>query len=171
MSLSEGQKTALRVVPRVTAALSFMGSAFILIARRRSRRRVVGQSLLLSMCVLDLLSSTSYLIGDAAFPTSRHGSVATCNIQGMLCHLQVGAAIHSGFLAWYYCLFVRFNWKEERLAKFYLPAAHCIVWLFLIITGALACQYCDPHWIRCYITGPGSNLYFWIFFYVVRCIC
>ena len=85
-SLSEAQQEAIKIVPRVTAALSVVGSASILFsALRRSRSNsdgnVVGLKLLIGMSVLDLLSSASYVIGNVMFPLEAggRGNEATCN--------------------------------------------------------------------------------------------
>jgi hypothetical protein len=122
--LTEAQEDAIKIIPRVTAGLSVCGSAFVLgsillsVYRNRigrpgtttaaaaaattSSKSVVGQRLLVGVSALDLISSMSYVIGDVAYPNSDggKGNQATCNAQGFLCNLQVGAALYSGFLAW-----------------------------------------------------------------------
>ena len=121
--LTERQQAAIKIIPRVTAGLSVCGSAFVLgsvlLSMYRNRigrpgdrgalatsitisNSVVGQRLLVGVSALDLLSSMSYVIGDVAYPVSDggKGNQATCNAQGFLCNLQVGAALYSGFLAW-----------------------------------------------------------------------
>ena len=90
--LSEAKQQALKIVPRITAALSVLGSAFILVSILTLRRRKMNHrtsqltgaastSLLVGMSVADLLSSSSYVIGSVAFPESigGHGNNATCN--------------------------------------------------------------------------------------------
>lgn len=88
--------------------------------------------------------------------------------QGFMCNLQVGAAIYSGFLAWYYCLYIRYQWKDTKLQQYFEPIAHLVSWFFVLTTGivAIVLQLYNPHWIRCYISGPNSNIYFWFFFFV-----
>ena len=83
-SLSDAQQEAIKIVPRVTAALSVVGSASILFSelrRRNSDGNVVGRKLLIGMSVLDLLSSASYVIGNVMFPLEAggRGNQATCN--------------------------------------------------------------------------------------------
>jgi len=173
-SLTEAQKEAIRSVPRLTAALSIAGSGSILCSIFRKvwkgePEASLGRSLLLGLSLADFLSSLSYVVGDIAFPEgvgAGKGTQATCNLQGFFCNLQVGAAIYSGFLAWYYCFFIRYHWRRPSL-KYVEQAAHLLSWGFVLSTGcaSIAKHLYNPHWIRCYIAGPGSNPYFWGFFY------
>ncbi|CAB9527236.1 expressed unknown protein [Seminavis robusta] len=186
--LSEAQSSAIRIVPRVLAGLSVLGSGSILVSVlsrivnwpccRRDRNdcnsnkknAIVGQTLLLGMSVADFLSSSIYVIGDVMFPVENggKGNQATCNAQGFFCNFQVAAALYSGFLAWYYCLLIRYRWTPARIGGVFEPCAHVCSWLFVVVTGstAISMGLYNPHWVRCYIAGPNSNVYFWTFFYV-----
>jgi hypothetical protein len=44
---------------------------------------------------------------------------------------------------------------------------HAFCWAFVVATSAVSMVkgLYNPHWIRCYISGPNTGLYFWIFFY------
>ena len=94
-ALTEAQARALEIVPRITAALSVLGSTFIFISilvRRRQRQGVgqqrlalgndTGASLLMAMSLADLLSSSSYVIGSVAFPQANGGQGSQVTCQG-----------------------------------------------------------------------------------------
>ena len=76
--------------------------------------------------------------------------------------------MYSAFLAWYYCLYIRYNWRQEQIRKVFEPIAHACSWLFVIGTGvaSIVKQLYHPHWIRCYISGPNTNMYMWAVFFV-----
>ena len=104
--LSEAQKHAIRIVPRITAAMSVLGSGFILLSTLRNRK-VVGRTLLAGMSLTDFLSSMSYVIGDVAYPEKNggRGNQATCNgmwmttLRGALCLCTCNCTAHLSFLA------------------------------------------------------------------------
>mmetsp|Transcript_62530 Transcript_62530/g.152241 ORF Transcript_62530/g.152241 Transcript_62530/m.152241 type:complete len:482 (+) Transcript_62530:228-1673(+) len=131
----------------------------------------VAGNLLICLSMMDMLSSLTYVFGSVMFPTENggKGNQATCNAQGFFCNLQVGAALYSGFLPWYYYLVLKLARKPNGLLvrRRYEIFVHAFCWSFVVATGvvAIAKGLYNPHWVRCYISGPNTGKYVWGFFY------
>ena len=123
----------------------------------------------MGMSLADLVSSMAYVVGKAAFPEDQggRGTQATCQAQGFICNFQVCAALYSGCLAWYYCLYIRWQIKETDSTKYVEPLIHLVCLAFVLFTGSylIAQDHIHPHWIRCYIRGPDANFYMWTLFF------
>jgi len=151
---SSSQTTLLEVMPLLTAPLSMMGSFLILwyllwnhMQGKESLRQSLYHRLMVSLSLLDGLSSTSLLVlgpwvVPAAIPFTNLGrahSYGACEAAGFLTNVLFGSMWLSGFLALYFVLLLRFEFPEEsRVQRVLEVLAHSLAWLYPLLTGSWA---------------------------------
>jgi len=123
-NLSYGQQLALAVTPKVTSALSIPCSLFIIYEAwcdyRQGRSNAIQRSVV-GMSVVDVLASSGWFLSTWFVPAGTFalsaGNQATCNVQGFLLQLAIGAPLYNCSLALYYLLVIKFNWSNEMLRR------------------------------------------------------
>jgi len=151
--------SALVILPKIMAFLSFFGSLYIFVTTVRTKKkdsstytRLIG-----GMSFTDLFTSISYLLGTLPVPAESRidgaiGTEITCNVQAFF--LQTGLIIpfYNFFLAIYYLLVVVYGWRDSQINKVE-PYMHAIA----ILAGfgtSIACIVLDIF--------HESNLWCWI---------
>lgn len=148
LSTTNRQGKILICATRVSAALSLMGSSFIIMAVLKHRKRKLKTTynrLVLLMSCIDLLVSVWYFVSAWAVPTDAKknasiigkGNQATCSAQGFFIQLGTAIPLYNLSLCLYYVLIISYNWKKAELVLIerYM---HSIAWIFGIGT-AVAC--------------------------------
>eukprot|EP00529_Nitzschia_sp_RCC80_P009741 CAMPEP_0113460720 /NCGR_PEP_ID=MMETSP0014_2-20120614/11142_1 /TAXON_ID=2857 /ORGANISM="Nitzschia sp." /LENGTH=767 /DNA_ID=CAMNT_0000352401 /DNA_START=184 /DNA_END=2485 /DNA_ORIENTATION=+ /assembly_acc=CAM_ASM_000159 len=124
-SLSVTQQRALAIVPKIGSSLSMPCSCFIIYEviqdHRRGKATAVKRALL-GMSVIDVLASSAWFLSTWAVPASSGfayavGNSATCNFQGFLLQLAVGAPLYNSSLALFYLLMIRMRWTKTQFEK------------------------------------------------------
>lgn len=116
--------------------------------------------LLMGLSALDLLSS----IGSAGFSNwaiapevdyvyNPTGSWNATDVGGFFTNFMVGTTVYSGYLAIYFVLLVRYEVREEWMAKFAEPVVHAHAILFPLVTGLVALV---KHWFGPINLAPGT---------------
>lgn len=136
---TDNQVKILVYVTRVSAALSVMGSGFIVTSMLRHRKKKLRRTyhrLLLGMSIADLWASIWYFISGWALPADEapsaynaKGNRATCAAQGFSIQLVVTVPVYNLALCLYYMLTVSYRWKKAQLVTFE-KYMHCLAWLF-----------------------------------------
>ena len=118
------QDVALAIAPKVGSSLSIPASIFIIFEAISDHRKGKGtaiQRTLVGMSIVDVLASlawflSTWLVPEGTAPFAR-GNLASCNFQGFLLQLAIGAPLYNCSLALYYVLVIRFNWTNDRLIR------------------------------------------------------
>ena len=123
-SLTLAQQRALAITPKVTSCLSMPCSLFIILESIRDHRRSRGsavQRALVGMSCVDILASSGWFLSTWAVPRGTIayavGNQATCNYQGFLLQLAIGAPLYNCSLALYYLLIIKYGWTDEKLDR------------------------------------------------------
>ena len=114
------------ITPKVNAMLSIPSSLFIIyecycdFRRGRSRHNAIQRSLI-GMSVIEIMDSSAWFMGSWLVPEGTFflasGNQATCNFQGFLLQIAIGAPLYNCSLALYYLLMIKYNWTSEMLHK------------------------------------------------------
>jgi len=122
------------VIPRITAALSILGSSTIMYAiisdRKRKFKRPYHRIMLMMSC-LDILQSSAMLVSTAALPRDSNisgakGNERTCDAQGFfLVFGGLAVLLYNASLHIYYALIIQYGVSPERFTKFE-PVLHAI---------------------------------------------
>jgi len=96
------------------------------------------QRALVGMSIVDILSSSAWFMSSWAVPEGSwefaKGNGATCNYQGFLLQLAIGAPLFNASLGLYYALMIRMKWTDKMLAKIEYWV-HGVIWTFSIGTS------------------------------------
>ena len=119
------QQRALALVPKFTASLSMTCSSFLIYevwCDRRQKRSSAIQRVLVGMSVVDICASFGWLLSTWAVPASSGfalatGNQATCNFQGFLLQMAVGAPLYNSSLALFYLMVIKYNWTNPMLVR------------------------------------------------------
>jgi len=123
-SLTTPQEMALAIVPKCTSALSILSSISIIYEigcdYRQKRKTTAVQRVLVAMSCVDILASVAWFLSTWAVPEESgmwgaHGNIATCNLQGFLLQLAIGAPLYNSSLALFYLLMIKWRWTEPQL--------------------------------------------------------
>jgi hypothetical protein len=124
MLTEAGGNLLLAILPKIGASVSIPCSLFIIsecISDHRRGRGTPIQRALLGMSFVDVLATTGWWLSNWAVPASTGnlglGNVASCNFQGFLLQLAIGAPLYNCSLALYYLLVIRYNWTNAQLVK------------------------------------------------------
>ncbi|KAL7530998.1 hypothetical protein ACHAXR_003793 [Thalassiosira sp. AJA248-18] len=144
--MSESQAAALAIVPKFSAAVSMIGSAWIIFECVQDRKKLTlaYHRILLAMSIGDwVLSFSSFFLTTWPIPWweegvfANKGNMATCQAQGFFVQLSALSSLYNAYLATYYVLIVRYNWKEPDIKKFEY-GAHIFTFLFSLGTAIAA---------------------------------
>ena len=117
------QERALAICPKISAAISIPCSCFIIydiwLEHKRNKSTAV-QRALLAMSTVDILASSAWFLSTWAAPASTGfafaaGTRATCNLQGFLLQLAIGAPLYNSSLALFYLLMIKMRWTDKDL--------------------------------------------------------
>lgn len=118
------QQYSLAITPKITSTLSIFSSAFIILEAYRDHKSGKGnaaQRALVGMSCVDLLASSGWFLSTWAVPEGTIvwavGNEATCNYQGFLLQLAIGAPLYNCSLALYYLMVINFNWTNQMLKR------------------------------------------------------
>jgi hypothetical protein len=121
---SWAQQKALAVVPKFTSTLSITCSIVLVSEVLSDQRRGHGtsciQRILLGMTIVDMLSSSAWFLSTWAVPKESGwpyaaGNQASCNFQGFLLQLAIGAPLYNSSLALFYTLIIKLRWTDKQL--------------------------------------------------------
>jgi hypothetical protein len=101
MAFSRSQQVALAVAPKITAALSMLGSSWIVVEvlTQRTKRENVYNRLLCAMSIVDVITASCYFASTWPIPEGTEGvafSVGnqnTCITQGFFLQLGIAAPV------------------------------------------------------------------------------
>jgi hypothetical protein len=162
----DAQLTAAVLCPKFTAIASVVGSFLIIrdvIQTRKNRSDDLStrHRLLAGMSVCDILSSSAWFLtswpvpADFPFTIWNVGNERTCSAEGFFVHLAIGTVIYNACLALYYLLVIRYEWKNDYIAKRVEPWMHFIAVGFALSTGVagLALDLFNPVGYGCGMTA------------------
>jgi tellurite resistance protein TehA-like permease len=142
-AFSGSQQVALAVVPLMTGFFSLLGASCIVYIILRDRKRSQNLSktyhrLLLGMSATDIIGSiracTSSFVMPAGSWWMAAGNQGSCEFQGSVAQLAIGAALYSACLGIYFWLTIR-NVNKSVIARRVEPVMHCVSLLFPICTA------------------------------------
>lgn len=139
---TSSQEAFLRTAPRITAALSVLGTAWIVWEVLRcspNKRSHVYHRLVAAMAFYCLWNSLAYFVSGWATTTSADAaddaSSPACRTQGYLIQLSVGPAVYYSMLFLYYALVICFSCSERRLRRHWEPAFHFVPLVVSVVTA------------------------------------
>lgn len=123
--LTDSQRMALAIAPKVTSPFSIVGSCLIIVDVTRSGKKLgrTYSRLLLGMSLMDLSFSSSTFLSTWPIPYGTpglpmaSGNVASCTAQGFFYHLGLGAALYNCSLSFFYLFIIAFSWSNATLQK------------------------------------------------------
>ena len=114
------------------------------VLRDRKKSSLAYHRLLLAMSLGDwILSFSSFFLTTWPIPAdetgvfANSGNMTTCQIQGFFVQLSAPYSLYNAYLATYYVLLVRYNWKERDLKRIEY-GAHVFTFLFSLTTAIAA---------------------------------
>eukprot|EP00978_Attheya_sp_CCMP212_P049170 scaffold627380_cov83-Attheya_sp.AAC.1 len=156
------QSNALAIVPKITGALSLLGSIMIISEITyfdRHKLRRVYHRLVLAMAIFDLFGASAKFLSSWPIPrmveniSFNVGNFESCVFQGFLLHVGVGEPMMSMCLSIYFFLVIHQGWSERKIKSKAEPLFYCF-------TGSLAFGTAFAAW------GMGlfnsSKLWCWI---------
>jgi hypothetical protein len=113
---------ALALLPKFSAGIAIPCAIFtvfeIIYGSKRKGSGVVQRSLL-AMTLIDLCSSSAWFTSSWAVPMGTFplsfGNQTSCNFQGFLLQLAIGAPLYNCTLALYFLLILKYGWSEKQL--------------------------------------------------------
>ena len=126
--LSESELKILAIIPRITAALSMLGSCSILYDIWKDRGHKLTRPyyrILLGMSLFDLVSSIAFSLSTLPMPEATpfvygaRGTVQTCTAQGFFIQLMLGSIFYNFVLSLYYTLSGKYKISDEVFTKRY----------------------------------------------------
>jgi hypothetical protein len=145
--LSYTQQLALAVIPKITASLSIPCSFGIIYeviisdSMHQKKKTTSVQRILVGMSVVDICASFAWFLSTWAVPTSSgwalsSGNIGTCNFQGFLLQIAIGAPLYNSSLALFYTLIIKLRWSNKQLVKIEY-FVHAFILSFTIGTAIL----------------------------------
>ncbi|KAG7355032.1 hypothetical protein IV203_004388 [Nitzschia inconspicua] len=120
------QQRALALVPKFTSSFSIPCSIAIiwevLSDHRRGRGTTSIQRVLVGMSVVDICASSAWFLSTWAVPKESGwafaaGNKATCDFQGFLLQMAIGAPLYNSSLALFYTLIIKLRWSDKELIR------------------------------------------------------
>ncbi|KAL7552653.1 hypothetical protein ACHAWF_017409 [Thalassiosira exigua] len=119
--LTRNQQIAIAILPKFTASLSMIGSAFILqhVLLSPKRRQLCYHRILLGLSAMDLVSSFKSFLSTWILPTATGawgaaGTVGTCAAAGFFGQgSSIASPLYNGSLASFYLLTVKYGWRDD----------------------------------------------------------
>lgn len=168
---SFAMRAALVWVPRISSALSLLGSSWIVAEVIGDEKKNINQGknvysrLLLGMSVYDILESIWNLATTWPVPAGTpdiigaSGTVQTCTVQGFFLQFGLGVPIYNACLSVYYLLMIKYNMTEHQLRRRVEPAMHIVAFFLAMgtaLTGIVLKQYNEANlwcWLAPYPRG------------------
>jgi hypothetical protein len=141
-SFTVSQQVALAVVPVVTGFFSLVGASCIVYVilldpKRNQNLSKTYHRVLLGLTVTDIFGSIRACTSAFAMPVGAwwmaSGNQATCELQGSLAQIAIGAALYSSCLAIYFWMTIR-NFNKRTIARRVEPFMHGISILFPVFS-------------------------------------
>mmetsp|Transcript_6866 Transcript_6866/g.13978 ORF Transcript_6866/g.13978 Transcript_6866/m.13978 type:complete len:556 (-) Transcript_6866:251-1918(-) len=138
------QQLALALAPKFTSLISMCSSSFIIsevVTDARRKRSSAIQRVLVGMSAVDICASFGWFLSTWAVPRESEfalaaGNQATCNFQGFLLQLAVGAPLYNSSLAIFYLMVIKYNWTNRQLRTIE-KWVHTLILSFAIGTSIL----------------------------------
>jgi hypothetical protein len=119
------QERALAIMPKVTSPISIVCSLFIVhevyCDFKTPRGTTAVQRALVGMSIIDLLASFAWFLSTWAVPEGSFafaaGNITSCNFQGFLLQLAIGAPLYNSSLALFYILMIKLRWTDTQLKR------------------------------------------------------
>lgn len=160
---TDQEQIALAIAPKITAAISILGSSYIIIDAalrlyRSSSKNHTYHRLVTGLSVCDLSMSIGLFTSTWPMPRDTPnvweavGTTRTCETIGFLEQAGVGAVLYNASLSSYYLLRVRYGWTSNRLIKAEY-VLHAIPLLFALSTmiASLALNLFNSGLFDCWI--------------------
>lgn len=116
------QERALAITPKCMSALSIPCSMFLIYEIYCDHKRIGTNSIqrvLVGMSIVDILASSAWFLSTWAVPAGSFaysaGNQASCNFQGFLLQLAIGAPLYNSSLALFYILMIKQRWPDAQL--------------------------------------------------------
>lgn len=144
---TEQQAMVLTILPCLTGPLSVVGSGviiYIVIKDRKRKLKKVYHRLLLGYSIVDVMTSFNLSLSALVVPKGTvgvwgaQGNVATCEASGFINQFFQSQGLYNAFMCVYMLLVVRFDVREEFIAKWVEPFVHGIAFLCPIIIAGIA---------------------------------
>jgi hypothetical protein len=103
---------------------------------RRKRPPIVYLRIMVAMSLLDAMYSIfSTLTGTSLHPVTSgvvdaHGTMETCSMQGFFVHWGFGSFAYGAGLSLYYVMAIRYNVRDDILARYLEPLVHGTIFAF-----------------------------------------
>jgi hypothetical protein len=139
-----GQSRLLTNIPRVTATLSIVGSAiiiYIILKDRSQKLRRVYHRLLLAYSCIDVMVSFNFALSAMVVPKGTpgvwgaQGTLATCQASGFITQFSLSQAAYGCFICVYYVLVLRYQVREQTIAKYIEPLVHAFAGITPFVFG------------------------------------
>lgn len=163
---SETVQKILAVAPKFTALMSVIGSSMIIscVLRSKKNRHMVQQRIVLSMSIIDVIVSTSWLFSNLFVPDWNkdmywaQGNQSSCSTQGFIVQFSISSVFYNSALSLYYLLVIQCGWSEERF-RFLERWIHFISISWGLITAIISLSlklYNPANW-DCWIAPLPGN--------------
>lgn len=137
--LTAGQEIAVASATMVGAALSIVGSLFIIVNILIKKKHKDGtyHRLLLGLCAMDVIGSSGWMMTPFSAPSeSSHrelalGTTNTCAAQGFIVQIQSGFVLYNGCLALHYLLTTRYGMLTKRVTRREC-IMHSVCWVWAV---------------------------------------
>jgi glucan phosphoethanolaminetransferase (alkaline phosphatase superfamily) len=140
------QERALAINPKFMASFSMPCSMFIIyevFCDHQTRGTTPVQRALVGMSLIDILASSGWFMSTWAVPKGSFafsaGNTTTCNYQGFLLQLAIGAPLYNSSLALFYLLMIKQRWSDQRLIQIE-RWVHSFILSFTVGTSILLLQ-------------------------------
>lgn len=136
------QSQMLSIIPIITAPLSVIGSAmiiYIILSDRKRKLQRVYHRLLLAYSTIDFIFSINLALSGAVVPKGTPGvwgaigNQATCEASGFITQFGQSSGLYAAFMCLYYMLILRYDVREETIAKRVEPFVHGLAFLFPLV--------------------------------------
>lgn len=146
-SFTDAQRNALWNIPRITGALSVIGSCLVLYMLFKSSRHGLKRTqnrLLFAISVVDIPFSLMFVLGPILMPSAlpidgTFGNSQTCAFQGSMIQIGYAQPIYNAFLMAYYAITVcggaTGSARDEFISKWLEPSCHVFAILFGVGTA------------------------------------
>lgn len=136
------QSQLLSIIPIITAPLSVIGSSmiiYIILSDRKRKLQRVYHRLLLAYSTIDFVFSINLALSGAVVPKGTPGvwgaigNQATCEASGFITQFGQSSGLYAAFMCLYYMLILRYDVREETIAKRVEPFVHGLAFLFPLV--------------------------------------
>lgn len=164
---TDAQNTALALIPKFTASLSFFGSAYIIqdSLRSRKKRQKVYHRLMIGLSAFDLVASTVNFLSTWPSPVGTPGAIwasgttQTCTAQGWFNEMgNIATPLYTAMLCWYYILVIHWGWKEDRVRPYekVMHSLPVLAGLTMSIIGTSLDAFNNASWLCWFAELPPS---------------